>query len=248
MESSTIITITYFTIYALFFIILSIWSGCTIKDEYISDNKNNEDNSNEPTTDKKPDVALTVNATTEITADDTTTQPPTTEETKDEDDTPIKQQKLTSTDNKKHGCKYYVKKWLKLTWNKKKIYLSIIPHLFDQATDYGVIATYYIHIGDEEIEKDVSIIYWFYLSIVIVIVHRIVSTFGVWLITKNWFNVMLQIFDFLMIKAVWTSYKLNGEEPSTSQRFLGLLEATFEGMFHINDAINFFLFSLYIDI
>ena len=136
------------------------------------------------------------------------------------------------TTNKKRGCTHYVKKWMKLTWNKKKIYLSILPHLFDQATDYGVILTYYGYIGDEDIEKNVSVIYWFYLSIFIIILHRIASTLGVLMITRNWFNVLLQTVDLLMIRCVWTSYKLNRDEPSTVQRYLGLLEATFEGMFH----------------
>ena len=72
--------------------------------------------------------------------------------------------------------------------------------------------------------------YFFYLSISILIFHRIVSSFGIWLINKNWLNVVLQLMDVLMIRSVYTSYKLGRDEPSTSQRYLGILEATFEAM------------------
>ena len=49
--------------------------------------------------------------------------------------------------NKNKSCfkifKTFTKYWLKSLWTKKKIYISIVPHIFDQATDAGVIYTYY---------------------------------------------------------------------------------------------------------
>ena len=37
----------------------------------------------------------------------------------------------------------FTKYWMKSLWKKKKIYVSIVPHIFDQATDAGVIYTYH---------------------------------------------------------------------------------------------------------
>eukprot|EP01083_Nonionella_stella_P128295 388699_1 len=139
-----------------------------------------------------------------------------TQETRDDD----------ANSEKKHGCKHYLKKWFRLVLQKRKIYLQIIPHLFDQATDAGVILTYYNYQDDQYINT----MYLFYVSIAVLVLHRLVSSFGVWQLTHNWFNVVLQLLDVLMIRAIWTSYKLGGTEPSTAQRYLGIMEATFEAM------------------
>ena len=53
----------------------------------------------------------------------------------------------TANDTKPKSCRKrwatFTKFWLKSLWCKKKVYISIVPHLFDQATDLGVIYTYY---------------------------------------------------------------------------------------------------------
>eukprot|EP01083_Nonionella_stella_P271310 919297_1 len=46
--------------------------------------------------------------------------------------------------------------------------------------------------------------------------------------SRNRNDFLLQIFDILIMKAIWVSYKLKTTEPSNMQRYLGLLEATFE--------------------
>ena len=288
MEPSLIITWVHFSIYGLFFLILSIWSAFIIGDEYKMDKQKDEHRNNLQTSNEsqKKDEDKTINSTeakdidheshnqklqkndltdleieddemhskqqpdtnnkgttkhesTEnaaISTDDIITnknlderKADTSDDNQNMDNTHTEQRHSTSN-HKKHGCKHYLKKWMKLTWSKKRIYLSIIPHLFDQATDCGVIVTYYGFVGNDDIEKNVDVVYWFYLSILILIIHRVVSTYGVWLLTHNRLNILLQAFDLLMLRAVYTSYKLNRDEPSTSQRYLGLLEATLEGI------------------
>jgi len=243
MDSSLLITWIYFGAYCTFFFVLSLWAAITVKTEH----KLNKQRSADENTTTRNEAGST--PTTKPIDEDkeeeeagstTTTEQNDDEKTEDIEDTQQNNAyrataiEVTEADNsevpeKKHGFFHYFKRWAKLTWQKKKIYLSIIPHLFDQATDYGVIMTYHSYIDDPDISALVSVEYWFYLSILIVVLHRIVSTFGVWLLTRNWTNVCLQAFDLLMIRAVWTSYKLNTSEPSISQRYLGLLEATFEG-------------------
>eukprot|EP01084_Bolivina_argentea_P182850 315599_1 len=36
-----------------------------------------------------------------------------------------------------------VEQWAKLLWKKKKVYFQLLPHLFDQATDFGVLVEYW---------------------------------------------------------------------------------------------------------
>eukprot|EP01084_Bolivina_argentea_P098363 176774_1 len=204
MELSLQITWIYFGIYCSLFLITSIWSAIIVKEEYKNDKSSNDDIELQSKTQESSDKP-TENTTNKIKA---------------------------KTDGKK-GCKHYFKKWIKLSWAKKKIYVSIAPHLFDQATDLGVIAQYYQYTFDDtsDIDKDIiNPLYWFYLSIIILIIHRFVSSLAIYLLTHNWFNVCLQMMDVLMVRSVWTSYKLKRNEPSTTQRYLGILEATFEAM------------------
>eukprot|EP01084_Bolivina_argentea_P071110 129312_1 len=216
MEISLLITWIYFAVYCTLFLITSIWAAIIVKEEYKKDKSSNNKDIELQT---KPQQQSSSNKSAHITNVDESTDNTSNEiETKTE---------------KRRGCKHYFKKWLKLSWSKKRIYVSIAPHLFDQATDVGVIVQYYQYtfIDTEAIDNDaLKPLYWFYLSIVILVVHRLVSSLGVYLLTRNWFNVLLQSMDILMIRCVWTSYKLGRDEPSTTQKYLALLEATFEAM------------------
>eukprot|EP01084_Bolivina_argentea_P075247 136417_1 len=118
-----------------------------------------------------------------------------------------------------------IKQWIKLLWQKKKIYLQLIPHFFDQATDIGVVVEFY-HLRNENI--GINTMYLFATSIFILILHRIISSFAIYQLTKNKSFILYQLFDVLMIRCIWTNYKLESDEPSNAQRYLQTLEATFE--------------------
>eukprot|EP01083_Nonionella_stella_P034164 93533_1 len=118
-----------------------------------------------------------------------------------------------------------IRKWAMLLWQKKKVYLQLIPHFFDQATDLGVIFEYY---NLRETEKGIDTEYLFIVSICVLIFHRIISSAAVYHLTRKPMHVLYQIFDLLMIRCIWTNYKLGSDEPSNSQRYLQILEATFE--------------------
>ena len=115
--------------------------------------------------------------------------------------------------------------WVKLLWEKKKIYWALLPHFFDQATDLGVILEYY-----DQRNEDIGIdtINLFYASIAILVLHRIVSSIAVYSITKSKLDVCLQLFDMLAVKCVWISHILGIKEPTNPQRYLQIFESIFE--------------------
>ena len=117
--------------------------------------------------------------------------------------------------------------WAKLLWKKKKVYIQLVPHFFDQATDFGVIYEFWkFHKDGNDI--GINTLYLFGVSIGVIVLHRIVSSIAVYRLTKNYKYAILQIFDVLMIHCVWINYQLETDEPSNAQRYLQILEATFE--------------------
>ena len=74
----------------------------------------------------------------------------------------------------------------------------------------------------------VNVEYLFWASIFVIILHRIVSGYAIWRLTHKWSDVLLQIVDLLMVKCIYLNYKLDIDEPSNCQRYLQVLEATFE--------------------
>ena len=120
------------------------------------------------------------------------------------------------------------KQWIKLTWSFKNLYLSIIPHIFDQATDIAVIYEYYSLINDKNIENVIDTSYLFWMSIVLFLFARITSTIAIYKLTKNKYDILLGLLDLIMVKAIYVGYLLKRESPTNIQRYIGLLEATLE--------------------
>eukprot|EP01083_Nonionella_stella_P303257 1049150_1 len=151
------------------------------------------------------------------------------EQTKPDDTNVIDVHQEMETKTKDIGCKWYLTRWATLVYEKKKVYLQIIPHLFDQATDFMVIMQYYQYKQDKTFTS-INTNALFYLAISILIVHRVISCFGVYVLTHNLWNVTLQLFDVLLIRCVYINYKFNSTEPTNMQRYLCILEGAFEAM------------------
>eukprot|EP01083_Nonionella_stella_P057275 150408_1 len=132
-------------------------------------------------------------------------------------------------DPKANICKL-IKAWVISLWHKKKIYGELIPHFFDQATDFGVVyefaSLYYDK--DNEINTRVNTYYLFLLSISIILGHRVVSAVAVYNLTHNPMYSFYQLLDVLMIQCIYTNYKLGTNQPSNAQRYLQTMEAIFE--------------------
>lgn len=135
----------------------------------------------------------------------------------------IQQDKTQQQDWSKRGI---LMKWGKSVWQKKKIYLQLIPHFFDQATDFGVILEYWIKRNDEDL--GINTLYLFGVSIFVIVFHRIISSVAIYQLTRNKRFIFYQLFDLLMIQCIYTNYQLDTDEPSNSQRYLQVLEAIFE--------------------
>eukprot|EP01084_Bolivina_argentea_P118485 210216_1 len=130
----------------------------------------------------------------------------------------IRQAVEISPNNVQYSVKHFFKRWAQLLWQKKNTYLIIIPYFFDQATDFGLVYKYYC----------VQNKYFFIMSITVIIAYRIISCCAVYKLTKNKLFVVWQMMEVLLIRSVWTNYQLHSEEPSNCQRYLQILEATFE--------------------
>ena len=142
-----------------------------------------------------------------------------------------KSQVEINPDQKKMSKRSALVLWAKLLWKKKKVYLQLVPHFFDQATDFGVIFEFWRLHQDGKDAGGLNTLYLFGVSIGVIVLHRIVSSIAVYRLTKNWIYCILQVFDALMIQCVWTNYQMDTDEPSNAQRYLQVLEATFEVRF-----------------
>eukprot|EP01083_Nonionella_stella_P008967 25991_1 len=122
--------------------------------------------------------------------------------------------------------KKFLKSWGKSLWKKKKVYGQLIPHFFDQATDLGVIFEYW-NLREEE-DIGIKTMYLFGTSIFVIALHRIISSLAIYHLTKKPLDMLFQMLDLMMVRCIWTNYKLDLDEPSNSQRYLQILEATLE--------------------
>ena len=122
---------------------------------------------------------------------------------------------------------------IKSVKSKRSCYFPLITHVFDQATDIGVIVEFY-QLWQSEIKYgndiciDVNGLYLFVLSIGCLFLYRIVSSLLVLYRTKSIARGVLQFFDVLLFDTIYINYKHDSSEPSNPQKWLQFLEATFE--------------------
>eukprot|EP01083_Nonionella_stella_P268368 907200_1 len=123
-----------------------------------------------------------------------------------------------------------LKAWVVSLWHKKKIYGELLPHFFDQATDFGVVYEFGIYYEKQKHGESFGInaAWLFYLSFTIIIAHRVISAVAVYNLTRKPMYAVYQFFDVLMIQCVYTNYKLGTTQPSNAQRYLQTMEAIFE--------------------
>ena len=173
---SLIATLSYFTVYALIYLIVSII--CAVKISIVHETE------------------LTVPAELE------------------EQVSVVNETKLITT-------------WMKLLWQKRNIYLQLIPHFLDQATDIGVIIEYYRLYNEGD---DIGINTWYLLSIsiAIIIIHKFISSLAIYRLTRTLRYIIYQLFDLSLIPCIWTNYEIDTNEQTNAQRYLQVLEATFQ--------------------
>eukprot|EP01083_Nonionella_stella_P152568 489251_1 len=222
VNPSTIISIIYSTLYGTVIIATSIYCLWELKQKA---------NSSNPTkTESSPQN------------DNTTSSP-------DQTQTASSQPKGQHDDAQSHVYDgNFFKDWLKSIWHKKKIYWAIIPHIFDQATDAGVIYEYHTawtqYDESDANEKNVNPYWFFVFGIAIIVLQRVISTITIYAMTHNPRAAVLQFFDLLMVKAIWINYVFGLDEPCNPQRYIELLEACFESSPQIILSTGYILKSL----
>ena len=113
-------------------------------------------------------------------------------------------------------------------WEKKKIYWSLVPHIFDQATDLGTIWAYYETYNDYKNDPDkddwtFNPLWFIIFGLFIIIFQRFMSMTVIYFMTNNAKAALLQFVDLLMVKAIWVNYDLGLKEPCNPQRYIELL-------------------------
>ena len=110
------------------------------------------------------------------------------------------------------------------------MYGSLLPHIADQATDFGTIFVYYGEwtrykdlSDDEQGDRTVNPFWFFFFGLFIVIFQRIVSTITIYVMTHNPTSAALQFVDLLIVKAIRINYTLRLNEPCNPQRYIQLL-------------------------
>eukprot|EP01084_Bolivina_argentea_P219065 371613_1 len=137
-------------------------------------------------------------------------------------------------DNKNNweNKKFYQKMnlWKDDIWTKRECYLHALPHIFDQCTDVAVVIQFYILYQSSHTAfcGDLSMSSFFYWSIAVIIVYRLISSIQIGLRTYSVSRVFLQLLDLELLRALYINYKTNATKPNVAQTWIMVLEATFE--------------------
>eukprot|EP01083_Nonionella_stella_P176857 619998_1 len=129
------------------------------------------------------------------------------------------------------GCKRYTS-WLSTVWKMKGIYLSALVHIYDIATDIGIIVNWgYQAFAEENDKTDVRGINMMGLwasSMVAFLLYRFISAGFVYEFTGKLGRACVQFLDLEIYRAIYITHTLGREEAGNLQRWLQKFEAIFE--------------------
>eukprot|EP01083_Nonionella_stella_P113005 332953_1 len=139
-------------------------------------------------------------------------------------------QNTQTTDWESASCGQKFKLWASDVWSRKGIYLAVISHLSDTATDFAaVVEFHYIAKAWTPQEcNDLNVPYIFALSITAMALYRIVSSVMVWRVTRSFKRVLLQFIDIELFQIVYISHRLGLKSKSSPQRMISALESVLE--------------------
>eukprot|EP01083_Nonionella_stella_P071219 191185_1 len=120
------------------------------------------------------------------------------------------------------------KLWASDVWSRKAVYLPLVAHFSDTATDFAAIIEFY-NIAHTYRECDgLNMWYLFGLSIVCMALYRLISALTIWRITHSAYRVLLQLLDLELFEVLYISHWLGLKAKSSPQRLISTLEAVFE--------------------
>lgn len=139
--------------------------------------------------------------------------------------------KFTDDTNLKQRIKHFLRSF----WSKKRMYAPMIVHIFDTASDAGVLVEWFILSRREQTDHEdsdpvpyLNMTAMFWCNLGSILLYRLLSTIWVYRLTVSISQAVLQFFDLLLFKAIYVCYKLKRTEPSNPQMFLQKLEGVFE--------------------
>eukprot|EP01083_Nonionella_stella_P020799 57700_1 len=145
--------------------------------------------------------------------------------------------RFLNTFNVKFSQSSFIKKvikWTKDVWLRRRCYIPIITHLFDQITDISVAIQFY----DLSITKNdndwiacggLNIWYLFILTILSMAIYRIISSYLIYKSTSySLSHLVFQLLDIELFRALYINYLCNKTEPCDPQRWITAMEASLE--------------------
>ena len=93
----------------------------------------------------------------------------------------------------------FLRSWLRVSWKMRSVYSSFLVHSFDIATDLIVILEW---LNDKNVEHVDSKL-MAYFSIGVIVFHKIISSFAIWISEKNLNRAILQLFDVLIYQEIY---------------------------------------------
>eukprot|EP01084_Bolivina_argentea_P303497 523989_1 len=137
----------------------------------------------------------------------------------------------------------FCKLWFKIIWQMREVYMSFAVHIFDIFTDILVIIEWW---NLEQNGKDVENIdtkIMAICAITVLLFHRFITTFAIWIKEMNIQRCFLQLLDLLIFEEIYASHKKivaaqkncsakekDAIDTTTSFKFIRNLEAVFESM------------------
>ena len=124
--------------------------------------------------------------------------------------------------------------WIKDVWKRRRCYIPLITHIFDQVTDIAVAMQFYqlaITKSDNDYAScdGLNIWYLFVLTILSMVIYRVISSYLLYQFTnKSIIRLLYQLFDIELFRALYINYLTNSSEPCDPQRFITALEASLE--------------------
>eukprot|EP01084_Bolivina_argentea_P271493 462001_1 len=143
-----------------------------------------------------------------------------------------------------YNGEYDSKKQLaKAVWAKRGIYGQILVHIYDTATDFGVLFSWGILAYDDTDYESIDMMGLFWTSIAFVIVYRILSiVMGCVTACSNDYdstlsepvdamiNCCLGLFDMYIFRVVYEALTKEAVEPSAAQKMVQIVESIFESL------------------
>eukprot|EP01083_Nonionella_stella_P047777 127896_1 len=133
----------------------------------------------------------------------------------------------------KGSCLKKSKMWFMDIWKRRRCYVPLITHIFDQITDYAVAIQFY-DLSQAHADNDykecggLNIWYLFVLTVLSMVIYRIISAFLIYQFTRSIRRIIIQLLDFELLRALYINYLCDKIEPCDPQRWLTTLEACLE--------------------